>query len=380
MPLLGGKRWSEAARPMRWTTVEIRVRLQKLRRTGGALITASLLVGISACGRREEAFAPAPQVPAGWRVYVTNELSNDLSVIDGATNAVIATISVGKRPRGVRASPDGRTLYIALSGSPLGGPNVDEDALPPPDKSADGIGVFDVASGKLVRTIRGVSDPEQLDIARDGRLFIASEDTGTVVVIDPVNDKVLARAPVGGEPEGVKISPDGRFAFVTSEEDHSVTIIDVATLKPLGRVSVGQRPRNTVFTADSKRAYVGGEFDGSITVVDVESRRVLNTVKLADRTMLPMDMVLPGDGKRLFVSGGRGGKVAVLDAGDLSLVATIPVGQRPWGLAVSPDGTRLYAANGPSNDVTVIDIAALKVVATVKAGTRPWGGVAVMAK
>ena len=49
------------------------------------------------------------------------------------------------------------------------------------------------------------------------------------------------------------------------------------------------------------------------------------------------------------------------------------VGERPWGLAISPDGRWLYTANGPSNDVSIVDAASFKVVTTVPAGTRPWG-------
>ena len=51
----------------------------------------------------------------------------------------------------------------------------------------------------------------------------------------------------------------------------------------------------------------------------------------------------------------------------------IPVGQRPWGIALTPDGRKLYTANGVSNDVTVIDTGTNKVVATLKAGDGPWG-------
>src|SRR6476646_6993324 len=76
-------------------------------------------------------------------VYVTNETSGDLTVIDGATLETVATIALGKRPRGLRLSPDSRLLYVALSGSPLAPPGVDESTLPPPDKTADGIGVVD---------------------------------------------------------------------------------------------------------------------------------------------------------------------------------------------------------------------------------------------
>ena len=66
-------------------------------------------------------------------------------MIDAATLTAVATIPLGKRPRGIAASPDGTRLYVALSGSPDAGPGVDEKTLPPPDRSADGIGVVDVS-------------------------------------------------------------------------------------------------------------------------------------------------------------------------------------------------------------------------------------------
>src|SRR5450631_231638 len=65
-----------------------------------------------------------------FRIYITNERSGDLSEIDASTLQVIGTVSLGKRPRGIHASPDHRFLYIALSGSPIAGPGVDESKLP----------------------------------------------------------------------------------------------------------------------------------------------------------------------------------------------------------------------------------------------------------
>lgn len=347
-----------------------------LGKIGLFTLTAGAICALAACGPAEKKAAEAPAAPAAYRVYVTNEVSNDLTVIDGATNAVIATVPVGMRPRGVRVSKDGKLLYVAVSGSPIAGPGVDEDSLPPPDKTKDGIAVFDIATNKVLRVITGVSDPEQMDIA-EGKLFIASEDTGSVVVVDPASGAAVATVKTGDEPEGVNVSPDGKFVYVTSEAHHEVTIIDAAALKTVATLEVGERPRNTAFSADGKRAYVTGENDASITVIDTASHSIVNTVKLADKTIRPMDMALPGDGKKLFISGGRAAKVAVVDAASLSLTTTIPVGQRPWGMAASPDGKRLYTANGPSNDVSVIDTETLKVVATVKAGTRPWSAIAV---
>ena len=83
-------------------------------------------------------------------------------------------------------------------------------------------------------------------------------------------------------------------------------------------------------------------------------------------------MVSP-DGKRVYVATGRGNSVAVIDGEHLTLITLIPVGQRPWGIALTPDGRKLYTANGLSNDVTVVDTVTNKVVATIKAGDGPWG-------
>ena len=119
--------------PLRW------------RISGILIITAFVSIGCGSEPVQPETAGQAAPVSPGHRIYVTNERSDNLSVIDSATHEVVATIPLGKRPRGIHASPDGKTIYVALSGSPIAGPGVDEDSLPPADKKADGIGVVDVA-------------------------------------------------------------------------------------------------------------------------------------------------------------------------------------------------------------------------------------------
>src|SRR3954465_6516878 len=64
-----------------------------------------------------------------YQVFVSNEKSGDLTVIDGASFKVTATIHAGKRPRGVQGSADGKLVYVALSGTPI---------EPPPQLDANG--------------------------------------------------------------------------------------------------------------------------------------------------------------------------------------------------------------------------------------------------
>lgn len=318
---------------------------------------------------------PLPEWRSGYRIYVTNETSGDLSVIDGATNEVLATVPLGKRPRGIHASPDQRTIYIALSGSPPAPPGVDESTLPPPDKSADGIGVFDVEQNKLIRVIQGGSDPENFDVSLDGStLFVSNEDISSASFIEVASGKLTETIRVGEEPEGVKLSPDGKEVYVTAEADSSIAVIDIAARKLAASFKVGRRPRNIVFLPDGSRGYVNAENDGTIVLFDAIKKRKIQDIQLGKPGEIkPMGLALSPDAKKLYVSTGRGRKVFVIDTVTNQAIASFEVGQRPWGIAVSPDGKTLYTANGPSNDVSVIDIASQTVVKKIKVGASPWG-------
>ena len=82
-----------------------------LKNPMGALLAAALVASL-----------PTVASAAGFEVYVTNERSGDVTVIDGATFKVVQTIPVGKRPRGIHASPDGKTVYVGDSGLEWVGP------------------------------------------------------------------------------------------------------------------------------------------------------------------------------------------------------------------------------------------------------------------
>ena len=305
------------------------------------------------------AVTPAP--PArGPRLFVTNERSGDLSVIDVASRRLVATVRLGKRPRGIRVGPDSATLYVALSGSPFAPPGVDEKTLPPPDRSADGIGVVDAAALKLVRMIPVGTDPEQLALSKDGtRLFVSNEDAATVKV--------------GGEPEGVEVRPDGAVVYVTSEEDGEVFAIDTAAAKLLRKFATAPRPRSIAFLPDGTRAYVTCENGHAVVVADARRHVALRTIKLEGDSTRPMGIVSAPDGRHVYVTTGRGGHVVAIDTATDRPVASIAVGERPWGIAISPDGRTLYTANGPSNDVSIVDVASGTVTARVKVGDGPWG-------
>jgi YVTN family beta-propeller protein len=321
--------------------------------------------------------APTPtpaQQAARYRVYASNEISGDLSVIDEPSHTLVARIRLGTRPRGVRVSPDGRLVYVALSGSPIAGPGVDESKLPPADRSADGVGVVDATQLKLLRVLRGVTDPEQLVLSPDGALlYLASQDGNEVLAMRTATGAIAWRHAVQFEPEGVGLSPDGKALYVTAESANAVTVLDAASARPLAKIEVGMRPRGVAFADDGSRAYVTGESDGSLAVIDARAHKLLRTLHVPGDGARPMGIVLSHDGTRLYVATGRGGTVVPYTVSDLQALAPVAVGTRPWGIAISPDDRFLYSANGQSNDVAVLDTRSLALSARIMVGERPWG-------
>jgi YVTN family beta-propeller protein len=310
------------------------------------------------------------------RLYVSNEDGQSVTVVDAASGTVLQTIAIGKRPRGLKLTPDGSRLFVAVSGLPKCPPSVpdEECAKLERDLEADGIAVVDTATHKVLQVLHAGSDPEQFALSRDGkRLFVANEDSATLSVVDVASGSVVQRVPVGREPEGVAVTPDGRWVLVTNESDNSVSIIDTGTLKIVKSVQVGKRPRDIAFTPDGRTGYVSGEFDASVYRMSVPDGAPVERILELRKEARPMGIVLDSRRNRLYVSTGRGGTVAVIDSATHKLVSEVKVGTRPWGIALSQDGRWLYTANGPSDDVSVIDTSTLQVVRHIRAGSSPWG-------
>lgn len=331
---------------------------------------AVMAAGLAGCSKAPEA---APK-PTGYRVYVTNEVSGDLSILDSGKMEVVATVPLGKRPRGIHASPDGKFIYVALSGTPAAPPGVDEDSLPPPDKSADGIAVFDVAQNKVVRVIQGGSDPENFDVSKDGKfIYVSNEDASGVSFVDIAGSKVAQTVHTGEQPEGVTVTPDGKLIYSTCEEDGTIVVIDPVAGKAIKTFKVGHRPRNIVFMPDGKTGYVNAENDGGIVLFDAVKNEQIQAISLGTPgEVKPMGLVLSPDASKLYVSTGRGHKAFIVDTKTNQSVGSVEVGPRPWGIGVSPDGKMLFTANGPSSDISIVDLATSTVIKKVKGGTGTY--------
>ena len=291
---------------------------------------------------------------ASNRIFVTNERSNDISIINGASLEVEKTISVGNRPRGIGISPDGAELYVAIS----------ED---------NAIAVVSLETLELLRTFEAGSDPETFAVHPNGNIYISNEDDAKASVFDPVTGGQLAEIPVGLEPEGVAISPDGKQVIITSESTNMLHVIRVPEHDIVANILVGARPRAAVFNNSGALAYATSEISGEVKKIDMEKHAIIATKKIADEKAKPKDVILSKDESKLYVAGGRANQIIVLRADTLELIKKVPVGKRVWGLAISKDGERVFTTNGVSGTVSVIATENDQVIKTIEVGKFPWG-------
>ncbi len=88
----------------------------------------------------------------------------------------------------------------------------------------------------------------------------------------------MAEVPVGVEPEGVGVSPDGKTLIVTSETSNMAHFIDTGTYEIVDNVLVGTRPRFAEFSADGSQLWVTSEVAGTVSVIDTKTRKIIKTI------------------------------------------------------------------------------------------------------
>jgi PQQ-dependent catabolism-associated beta-propeller protein len=293
-------------------------------------------------------------------VYVSDEASNVVHVIQAPKWRVEADIAVGARPRGIAIDRAGKRLFVAAS---------DDNR----------IDVVDLATREVIAHIPSGPDPERFALSRDEKtIYISNEDDALVSFVDIATGRLLAEVPVGAEPEGVAASPDGRWVVCTSESASLVHFIDARTHDVVDNIPVGTRPRDAVFSTDGRWLWVSSEARATVAVFDMHTRRIVRTIDFdrdarAPDTVQAVGIVVSGDGTHAYVALGRGDHVAEIDARTGQVLRYYPVGHRNWGIDLSRDASRVYAASGLSGEVTVIDAKAHRTLATIRTGGKPWG-------
>jgi autotransporter-associated beta strand protein/YVTN family beta-propeller protein len=286
--------------------------------------------------------------------YITNFGASDVSVINTATNTVIASpIPVQNFPAGVAITPDGRFALIT-------------------NENATGtVSIIDAAARTaLPGSIPVGTFPIGIAVTPNARFAYVANGNDTVSVFEvSTNSAPIATVPLGTgtQPFGVAVTPDGRFAYISNFGTDTVSVIATATNTVVGSpIPVGVSPEGVAVTPDGRFVYVTNFGDGTVSVIN----RVTNVVTAISVGGSPAGIAITPNGNLVFIATQSTNSVSVINT-TTNQVVSIPAGNTPEGVAITPDGSFAYVTNFGDNTVSVIKVGSNTVLQTIGVGNQP---------
>src|SRR5262245_31356101 len=118
------------------------------------------------------------------------------------------------------------------------------------------------------------------------RAYVTNGNGNTVSVIDTATHRVIATVPVGSGPNGVALTPNGRFAYVANQLSNTVSVISAATNTVVATVPVGVFPSAIAMNPNGAFAYVASSPAATISVIDTATNSVVTTIPVSRPFML----------------------------------------------------------------------------------------------
>lgn len=283
-------------------------------------------------GRQPEHIAPDWNLS---RLYVDNMGSGSLSIIDPRTSKVIGKQAV-PAPYNLYFAPDGTKAIVVL----------DYRRSPRAIGKVNRLDFYDRTTWKRVGSVPiPYAGADHLDFTADGRyLLLSTEYAGYLVKVDTTTMKVAGTLKVGGLPVDVRLSPDASVFYVTNQSLNGVSLIDPVKMTSVAFIKTGNGAHGLAVSRDATRLYVSNRRAGSISVIDFATRKVVATWKVGGS---PDMLSVSADGSQLWTSNRYGGTVAAIDTRTGKVLATITTGSGPHGLVFYPQpGSLSLGHNG----------------------------------
>jgi len=196
---------------------------------------------------------------------------NTVSVINTATNLVIATIPVGTNPEGLAIRPDGAFVYVANNGS-------------------GDVSVINTTTNTVTATVSLGPNPIDIAVLPDGTIaYVTIAGADQVIAFDTATNSITSTFGVGTSPFGIAARPTGGFVYVANQASDDVSILQGITF--LGSIPVGDNPIDVAVSADGRVAYVTNASGDTLSVINLITNTVTATIPVPTGTS-PHGLVL----------------------------------------------------------------------------------------
>ena len=284
-----------------------------------AVVTVAPIVASPALSGRPFGLA----VSGSGTVYVGRIDSYVLGAMALPSYDITSGPTVGAVPTDVTFNPAGTTAYVT-------------------NQLNQNVGVIDVATGTQTRTIAVGADPFVLGLEPGEQRLWVTTNANEVVVIDLSSDAVTARIPVGWAPNGIAFHPTQPSAYVSAAWAGTISKISTGTLSVTKVITLGGGPQGLAIAPDGSELYVGDEAGGELKVVDLVTETTVATMPLGGGAF---DVFLTPDAARLLVGLPSAGEVVVVDRAARTIFGRIHTGGVPRRIGCAADGSVCLVAN-----------------------------------
>ncbi|MET0423157.1 MAG: YncE family protein [Actinoplanes sp.] len=299
-----------------------------------ASVPKPTVIGSIRVGNEPEGVAVSPD---GRTVYVANQSSRVLSVVDAATRKV-TPVRLRHTPRFVAASRDGTLVFVSMY----------ED-----DKSGSSLAVIDAVTRKVVRYLATGLQPFALSVGPDDRVWVPIHSHARVEIYTVDGQRPDGQITVPPNPHAVAFSARSQRAFTADHESNSVAVIDMRTDKVLRSITVGRAPHSVAASPDGRMVLVAGYEAGAAHLIDAETLKRTGPFPVGRD---PQSVAFAADSRHGYVVNEGDSTVSVLNGRTGAVTATIGVGRSPRSIAVSPDGRLAYVSNGDDDTISVLRV------------------------
>ncbi len=178
----------------------------------------------------------------------TGSTDSNVLVLDSNSGAVVNRIAVGMAPYDVELSPDKRTLWVS-------------------NWASASVSAIDLESQKVVATVAVDRNPNDIAIARDGRIFVACATDNSVAVIDgktyklleKINTSLYPQSPTGSTPNALVFDAAQKFLYVANADNNNLAVVEIASRqesKVRGFIPTGWYPSALALSANGQRIYI----------------------------------------------------------------------------------------------------------------------------
>ena len=332
--------------------------------TTASTVAVVVSLGFLACALLSRSVSAAES--DGSLLLVANKGDQTLSIVDPTSGKQIAAVSVGGTTgHEVAVSPDGRTAWVPIYGnSGVGLPGTDGQT----------ISVIDLLSRKLVGQIE-LKQPSRPHCPifgpKDGRLYVTTELTQTIQVIDPATRTIVDAIPTGAaESHMMVISSDGKRAYTANVGVGTVSVIDLQARVVIKVIPVAKVVQRIAMSTDGRWLFTADQTKPQIAVIDTETNSVNKWIPLPS---LGYGMAVTGDGNSLVVAHPKSNSVSIVDLPTMKVERTIPVPASPQEVLVPSGRALAYVSCDKSKQVAVIDLSTKKVGKLIDVGAGADG-------